>query len=347
MTLSRRGFVALVRGAVIGMALALLSNYPSPASAQPVSVDVRAERLPNFNTGNPGVERFGKLRFRSGVVLSATHPNFGGFSGLWRSPKGDRIVAVTDRGFWLTADVLSDSKGIASLGNTVIAPILDREGKRLAGTRFRDVEALIIEGGIAYIAIERVQTVFRFNFAADGVRARGERVPVPAESQLWPRNKGLESIGIAPPASPAAGAIVVIAERSREGDDAPTQGFILTGDNRGAFDVSRSDGFDVTDMEFLENGDILLLERRFRLLGGVAARIRYIPGGLLQPGALLDGPVIFTADRHYQIDNMEGLATHRDADGSLILTLVSDDNFSFLQRTLMLEFVLEDAPARD
>lgn len=306
-------------------------------------MEVQAERLPSFAPRDPDASHFGSLRFRSDVVLSAPNRNFGGVSSLWRSPDGDRIVAVTDRGYWLTAEVASDSHGIAGLHNAVIAPILDAAGRPLAGTNKRDVEALVIMDGVAHIAMERVQSVMSFDFARDGVLARGESLPLPEESRLWPNNKGPEAIGIAPPASPAAGSLVVIAERARKGDDTPTRGFILTGENRGAFDVARSDGFDVTDLEFLEDGDILLLERRFEILTGIAARIRRIPGGTLEPGALLDGPVIFEAGPRHRIDNMEGLATHRARDGSLILTLVSDDNFSFLQETLMLEFVLDES----
>jgi hypothetical protein len=35
---------------------------------------------------------------------------------------------------------------------------------------------------------------------------------------------------------------------------------------------------------------------------------------------------------------MEGMAVHRTAGGETILTLVSDDNFSFIQRNLLLQF---------
>jgi hypothetical protein len=37
---------------------------------------------------------------------------------------------------------------------------------------------------------------------------------------------------------------------------------------------------------------------------------------------------------------MEGLSVHRDAAGSSVLTLISDDNFSIIQRTLLLQFGL-------
>jgi len=48
------------------------------------------------------------------------------------------------------------------------------------------------------------------------------------------------------------------------------------------------------------------------------------------------------ADLAYQIDNMEGIAVHRTAVGETILTIASDDNFSFLQRSLLLQFALAE-----
>jgi hypothetical protein len=36
---------------------------------------------------------------------------------------------------------------------------------------------------------------------------------------------------------------------------------------------------------------------------------------------------------------MEGLAVHREAN-AIVLSLISDDNFSSLQKTLLLEFAL-------
>lgn len=42
----------------------------------------------------------------------------------------------------------------------------------------------------------------------------------------------------------------------------------------------------------------------------------------------------------FAIDNMEGIDAHVTADGETVLTLVSDDNFSFLQRTLLLQFTM-------
>jgi hypothetical protein len=65
-----------------------------------------------------------------------------------------------------------------------------------------------------------------------------------------------------------------------------------------------------------------------------------IGAAAIEPGAVLDGPVIFEADAGHEIDNMEGIAVHRDG-GATVVSLVSDDNFSRLQRTLLLEFALD------
>ncbi len=84
----------------------------------------------------------------------------------------------------------------------------------------------------------------------------------------------------------------------------------------------------------------LLLERRFSYSTGIAMRIRRVRQSDIRPGALVDGRVLVRADMGYQIDNMEGLAVHRSAQGEIILTMVSDDNFSIVQRTILLQFAL-------
>jgi hypothetical protein len=71
-------------------------------------------------------------------------------------------------------------------------------------------------------------------------------------------------------------------------------------------------------------------------------RIRRVPQSAIAPGALVDGATLIFADMAYQIDNMEGLSVHRNQQGEIILTLVSDDNFSAVQRTLLLQFRLAE-----
>lgn len=139
---------------------------------------------------------------------------------------------------------------------------------------------------------------------------------------------------------PLAGSLIAISER---GLDAAgnIMGFLLN-PLSGTFTVKRSDEFDVSDCTVTPNGDLLILERRFSWIRGLAIRIRRLSLAAVKPGALLDGPELFAGDMSQQIDNMEGISIHRAADGATVLTLVSDDNFSPLQRTILLQFTLND-----
>jgi hypothetical protein len=308
---------------------------------EPTPIAISATSIQSFSTAEPERRAFGLLTFRAGLQLRSSFEGFGGFSGLWRSPRGDEIVALSDNTEWLTARVVSTAGRLAGLEDAVIAPVLAQTGKPLRRTRSYDTEGLTIANGVAYVSIERTQEVMRFNWAKEGVLARAQSVPVPPDAKHLPSNQGLEAIGIAPAKSPLAGALVVISEQAGGSTTSPTRGFILTGSRQGAFEVVRSGGFDVTDIAFLPSGEMLLLERRASLLRGFGARIRRIAANAIYAGASLDGLVIFEADSGHQIDNMEGMAVHRDGStGETIVSLISDDNFSSLQRTVFLEFAL-------
>ena len=61
---------------------------------------------------------------------------------------------------------------------------------------------------------------------------------------------------------------------------------------------------------------------------------------MVRTGAKLDGPLLIDAVMSTAIDNMEGLAVHRVAEGETVLTLISDDNFSMWQSTVLLQITL-------
>ena len=69
-------------------------------------------------------------------------------------------------------------------------------------------------------------------------------------------------------------------------------------------------------------------------------RLRKIAAADIKPDAILEGEVLIEADNRFQIDNMEGVAVTANAAGETVITLISDDNFSFFQRTLLLQFAL-------
>jgi hypothetical protein len=142
-----------------------------------------------------------------------------------------------------------------------------------------------------------------------------------------------------PKGLPLAGTLIAISERGLDANG-NIIAFLVGGKTPGQFSVRRTENFDVSDAVLLPSGDLLLLERKFSLLGGIGIRIRRIALASVAPGAVIDGPSIFNADLGNEIDNMEGIDAHVTPDGETVLTLVSDDNFSMIQRNLLLQFTL-------
>jgi hypothetical protein len=138
---------------------------------------------------------------------------------------------------------------------------------------------------------------------------------------------------------PLAGTLIAFSERGLD-PDGNLIAFLVGGPTPGQFSVRRTENYDISDAVLLPSGEVLILERKFSWFTGVNIRIRSIPVKSIAPGALVDGPALFAADLGDEIDNMEGLEAHTGADGETVLTMVSDDNFSMLQRTLLLQFTL-------
>ncbi|HMJ44175.1 MAG TPA: esterase-like activity of phytase family protein, partial [Pseudolabrys sp.] len=164
-------------------------------------------------------------------------------------------------------------------------------------------------------------------------------IAVPPDFKTFTSNKSLECLAAAPKNSSLAGSLIVVTEESLDAAG-NHRSFLIKGGHVDRFTVTRSDDFDVTDCTILLPGDLLLLERRYSPARGVAMRIRSVPLAAIKPGALADGKTLIEADLGYQIDNMEGIAVHRNAAGETIITVVSDDNFSPLQRNLLLQFAV-------
>src|SRR5262249_37765067 len=155
-----------------------------------------------------------------------------------------------------------------------------------------------------------------------------------------PYNKGLEALTFAPRDSKLAGALIGFSERGLD-PNGNLKAFLIGGATPGEFSVKRRDDFDISDSVTLpSSGAVLLVERRFSWWTGLCMRLRTIAISAIGPRALADGTGLLFADLGYEIDNMEGLSVHVSANGDTVLTLISDDNFSILQRTVLLQFKL-------
>ena len=348
MHLDRRGFHAMAAAtltlAMVGVARAQSTPPPQPSPDEltprsPVAIDVNARPIAHFDLRDRSQTLFGQLQFRSGLVLTSSYRGFGGLSAFRIDATGERFLALSDKGSWFTGRIVYAGREMTGLADVEIAPILGPDGEPITKRRWYDTESLARDGGTVYVGLERVNQILKFDFGRDGVRARGQPMVLPPALRKLPNNKGLESLVVLPKGTPLAGALLAISERGLD-DDGDIIGALIGGPKPGPVSVHRTDDYDISDAGLLPNGDLLLLERKFSWVGGVGIRIRRVPIASVVAGSVLDGPSIFDADLGHEIDNMEGLDTHVTADGDTVLTMISDDNFSMIQRTLLLQFTL-------
>jgi hypothetical protein len=340
MIAARRRWIGAGAGiaAVLVIAAAFAAEMLRTA-AVPTRIEIAATPIAAFDNRDPARTRFGALEFRGGLALTSHYQAFGGISALHMDPDGAHFLAVTDNGSWLKARIVYAGSKPVGLADAEMAPALGPDGTPLASKRWYDMESLAERDGKFYVGIERVEKIVKFDVRKDGLTARGESIPVPDDFKTFTYNKSLECLAAPPPGAPLGGSLVAVTEHSLDGAG-NHRAFVLDGARVDRFSVKRSDDFDVSDCTILPPNDLLLLERRYSLLRGVAMRIRRIPLASVKDGALVDGPPLITADLGYQIDNMEGIGIHRTPSGETVLTLVSDDNFSVLQRNLLLQFTL-------
>jgi len=332
--------------------IACLAVLPSLAARAAetgfVPIDVTVRPITQFALTSAET-RFGALEFRGGLQLISRDRNFGSLSGLDFAADGHTLVAVADTGYWFTASLTEADGRLVGIARPMLAPMLDAHGRPFTSKNAADAEGLRIvdRNGreTAYVSFEQRAAIARFAAAPDLATARRHDLTLPRYVDHLEANKGLEALAVAPAGGPLAGAIVAIAERSLNGAG-NHRGFILGGRRAGTFALKRTAPFDVSDAAFLPDGDLLVLERSFSFTDGFGMRLRRIPATAIRPGATIDGPVLMTADMSDQIDNMEGLALRTGERGKTILTLVSDDNGNrFLQRTILLQFALAQAPS--
>ncbi|MEM1371591.1 MAG: esterase-like activity of phytase family protein [Pseudomonadota bacterium] len=338
---------ALVLGALfvcgLASAYAFADNKPNPSRLSVQPIDIQAERIAAFDKVGIGNTKFGELEFLSGLRLSSKNRSFGGWSGLAIDSDGQGFIAVSDAGTWLTGQFSYDGDRLGGVGRGKIGPLLALNGRPLRRGRDRDAEAITFVRGSSrrgnlLIAFEQNHRIGRFKATADG--------PGKPTSYVMPRRpggrmralKGFEAISVLKGGA-YDGSLVAIAERKHDSKGRHT-GWIWVKGRPRTFKLLDMGGLDITDAVALDDGGLLVLERRFRWLEGLKIRVRHIAADELKPGAVITGRVLMEAGLAQTIDNLEGLAVHPHRDGGLVLTMMSDDNFnSVLQQNLVLQFL--------
>ncbi|MBL6952943.1 MAG: esterase-like activity of phytase family protein [Alphaproteobacteria bacterium] len=339
--------IAIISVLLVSVVLGtLLSNCALPPLAEPLNRQPRINTQAIFlNPERHSQSRVGKLEFRAGFVLSSDSANFGGFSGLSLSPDGGELIAVSDRGDLLRARLLRDATGrLQGLSGAEMYRLRGVDGQPLSqrlNKRDQDSEAVErLDDGSYLVSFEVRHRVLRYA----NLLGQPSLFAIPPGIAEAPRNGGLEAMAPLPD-----GRVLVLSEKFRthkNGSDRNGDyiGWLLAanGQSLGQVYWPGAGLFRPTDLAALPNGDVLLLQRRFTLVGGGAARLSRIPAARIKAGGRLIGEELAQLALPLSVDNFEGLAIDRDPGGGWLIYLLSDDNFNPLQRTLLLQFHLAD-----
>jgi hypothetical protein len=325
--------------------LYFLAAKPVPVfAAEPATLEhleIRTRPIAQFQIGRD-TKTFGPFEFVGGLEMTSPTRDFGALSAFRFMKPGSDFAGVADTGFWFFGRIVHDEDGRPmGVSGFTMQQMVDEAGQAIDEKWEVDAEGLDVDGDIATVGFERNHRIAQFRVDPSGMAAPFNLVDFLVPSHELRRNKGFETVTRSNADGPLAGALVVVSERSID-TDGNVFAAILEGPGKGIFKVRRDGDFDITDGKFLPNGDLLLLERRFTIAQGVAMRLRRIDGNTIARGKVADGPVLMSADMGYQIDNMEAMDVWRRADGALMVSLMSDDNHSLLERNLYLEFRLHE-----
>lgn len=312
------------------LAAALAFAVAPAGAADPLSLTTTPVGVaPGTVIAGPG----GRLTFRGGLTLRSRDRRFGGLSGLAVSADGATLLAVSDAGWWVAGRLVHDAGGVLiGLADMVIAPLRDPSGAPTRGKSQGDAEGLARapDGGYV-VSLESPHRLWRYPPGATPWDGTPEALALPEDLSAR-GNAGVEALGYL-----GDGRLLVLCEGCRAGDD--LRGWAMNGDWRAV--AYPHDGFHrPSDLAVLGDGRVLVLERGFSLWRGIDARLMWAAPDSLGPGGRARLDLIATIEQSELLDNFEGLATRAGPNGEILIYLVSDNNFSPLQQTLLLHFEL-------
>jgi hypothetical protein len=320
----RRGralsFPLLLAAALLAALPACVSPAAREASAAAPGLEVRLRPV----EAPPGVAasggRIGRLELLAAYRLESPSAAFGGLSAV--RLVGRDLLLLSDRGRLFRAERVEDAATGRLVGLRGWSE--QRLPRRL---READTEALaVLPDGRLVVGAEDLDELVRLR--PDG-RADGA-LPLPAHLHGHPVNEGVETLAALPD-----GGLLAVTEGLDAGPDLVAAARLPGG---GRLAVGAPDGFRPTDAAVAGDA-LLLLQRRASLLGGLEARLVAVPleGALLDGAAPLDGEELARFGADALGENFEGVTAREAGPGRYLVYLVADDNFSPLQRSLLLQ----------
>ena len=269
---------------------------------------------------DPTRRSVGRLIYAGGVSATATDARFGGWSAIEVSPDG-RLLALSDRGTWMTADLIIDDSGmLVGMDNVQLADLLGLDGSPLRGLA-ADAEGLAPLGHGRYaVSFERRHRLWSYHLGGDWRRiedARAHALTLPPGAELLPPNAGIEGLAL------SGGSLWAGLEYPLNEDGLHPLWQYDPRDSSApplALSLSLTPGFGLTGLAGDGEGGLFILERFWSRAEGNRIGVFHLDAkALAAPNA---GPllpqVIARLEPDMTIDNIEGLAITQ-LDGELRL----------------------------
>lgn len=274
--------------------------------------------------------RVGALTYLGGWELRSDNSRFGGISGMVALPNG-RLLALSDAGTLIgfipgRAGKMADSFIAALPGVSQDGDYRDFDSEGMA----RDPATGQI--WISYEARHAIRRMPASLSRIDGVKRL-------AFAKDWRANGGVETL-----VRLSDGRFLIIAETHLR-PDGSNSAYIFSGDpvEPGSrpmpFGYRAPKGYRPTDAALLPDGRILILNRRIAFPDGFSAKLTLVDPDTIKSDTTIKPQLLAALAPPLLVDNMEGLAVTQ-AGGQLIVWMLSDNNFSALQRNLLLKFAL-------
>ena len=194
-----------IAAALIVLVSPVAAQAPASRADQGQKIEIRAQGIETFDPREPARVQFGSLVFRGGLVLTSSAKEFGGLSSLKMDADGARFLSISDRGYWMRGRIVYRGTAPIAIADAEIAPVLGADGKPTRSRRnWFDSEALAGDGTSLFVAFERVHEILRFD-VRDGLRARGQPIPVAPAMKTLPLNQGIECLAMPARGQPLAG----------------------------------------------------------------------------------------------------------------------------------------------
>ncbi|MBA2935320.1 esterase-like activity of phytase family protein [Sphingomonas sp. CGMCC 1.13654] len=318
----------------LALLAALVAIAPLPLGVRSAPQGVTATAVP-LDPADPGRTTLGSLRYLGGWVLKGTDRRFGGVSSM--TIEDGHFTMLSDGGVVTRLRFAGQPGPVADYAMSEL-PDGPGDGSEKVD---RDSESSTYDAasGHVWAGFETRNEIWRYTkgFAtADGHVA-------PKLMADWPDNLGAEAM-----VRLADGRFLVFAE-TKTCKDGTHYALLFPGDPVEHPDATPfcykgpPGGFAPTDSAQLPDGRVIVLHRRFSAVAGFAAALTVIdPKAIVPGGPAIVGKVLATLAPPLTVDNMEALAVQPTPHG-LVLWVASDDNYFFLERTLLMAFALPKA----